>query len=310
LWDPIGRREVVQLAHSASDIIYLHLGPDAKTVLTYSSGAKSIQFWDAATGEPRGDPIARKGLWGTMMSSWTADGKHLFAIDGPKHIQVFDVSTGKVVRTLEVDAAGRALAVSPDGKWCANGALGGAVKVRDAVTGAESQVLQGFSDEVYYLLFSPDGSRLLGVDSSSEIRIWDRVTGRQIAATGLSDVYIIRVRYSGDGKRVAVVGLQKQSIVGEIRLLDAETGRELAALRGHTLLVGDADFSPDGQRLATCSSDGTVRLWDLPSGKEILTLRLHLRRATSVRFVSGGKRLISATEDGTLRTWDATPLPE
>jgi WD40 repeat protein len=309
LWDPSGRREVVPLSHSPSDL-NLALGPDGKAILAYAPD-KSIQFWDAATGEPRGDPIVKKGLWGAMSSCWTADGKRLFAIDGLKHITVFDVSSGKAVRTLEVDAAEPgAVAVSPDGKWCAHAVPGGVVKVRDAVTGAESQILEGFTDQVFHLVFSPDGSRLLGVDSASRLKSWDRATGREIAATRLSDVYIIRVRYSADGKRLAVVGLQHQSIVGDVRVLDAETGRELAALKGHTLLVGDADFSPDGQRLATCSSDRTVRLWDLASGQEILTLRGHTGGVNSVRFVSGGNRLISASSDRTVRLWDATPLPE
>jgi WD40 repeat protein len=194
----------------------------------------------------------------------------------------------------------------------ANGVLTlfrGVVKVRDAVTGAESQILEGFTDQVFYLAFSPDGSRLMGVDSASRLRIWDRATGRAIAATRLSDVYIIRVRYSGDGKRLAVVGLQHRSIVGDVRVLDAETGRELAALKGHTLLVGDAAFSPDGQRLATSSSDRTVRLWDLASGQEILTLRGHTGGVNCVRFVSDGRRLMSASFDRTVRIWDATPRP-
>ena len=180
----------------------------------------------------------------------------------------------------------------------------------DLVTGAESQILQGFDDPVHYLVFSPDSSRLLGVDNGSRLKIWDRATGRETAATRLSDVYIVRIRYSADGKRLAVVGFQHQGSVGDIRVLDAQTGRELAALKGHTLLVGDADFSPDGQRLATCSVDRTVRLWDLASGQEILTLRGHTRPVGSVRFISDGNHLISASGDRTVRIWDATPLPE
>jgi WD40 repeat protein/serine/threonine protein kinase len=310
LWDPTGRREVVPLSQSASDINHLDLSPDGKAILAYTPDT-SIQFWDAATGEPRGDPIVKKGLWGGMSYCWTADGKRLFACNGQKQITVFDVSTGKAARTLAVDGVGPSgvLAVSSDGKWCAHAAPGGIIKVRDAVTGAESQVLQGFNDP-YYLIFSPDGSRLLGVDNGSRLKIWDRATGRETAATRLSDVYIIRVLYSADGKRLAVVGLQHRSIVGDVRVLDAQTGRELAALKGHTLLVGEADFSPDGQRLATCSADRTVRLWDLASGQEILTLRGHTRHVGSVRFISDGNRLISASGDRTVRVWDATPLPE
>jgi WD40 repeat protein len=310
-WDPTGRREVLPLSHAASDITHLDLGPDGKAVLaSYYARTSSIQLWDAATGKPRGEPIGRDASFG-ISGCWTADGKSVFSFDGPKHIDVIDVSTGKAVRRLEVDAEyPGAIAVSPDGKWCVHAVAGGAIKVRDAVTGAESQILHGFNDQVFYLEFSPDGSRLLGVDNGSRLKVWDRVTGREFAATRLSDVYVNRVRYSADGKRLAVVGLQHRSLAGDVRVLDAETGRELAALKGHTLSVGDAAFSPDGQRLATCSWDRTVRLWDLASGQEILTLRGHTHRVSSVRFISGGHRLISASADHTVRVWDATPLPE
>ena len=137
------------LARLTSDISNLDLGPDGKAVLAYVPG-KTIQIWDAATGEPRGEPIVRAGWWGGMKYGWTADGKRLFAFDDLKHIQVFDVSTGKAVRTLLVDGAEPGvLAVSPDDKWCAHAAPGGAVKVRDAETGVEAQVLQGFNDQVF-----------------------------------------------------------------------------------------------------------------------------------------------------------------
>jgi WD40 repeat protein len=308
LWDPIGRREVVPLSHNVT-ASYSELSPDAKSLVTF--GERRIQFWNAATGEPQGDPIVQNVSSGGWDASWTADGKRLFAFEGPKRIRVFDVAAGKVLRAFDVDGAEPgALAVSPDGKWCAHAASGGTIKVLDAVTGIESQVLRGFSDEVFHLIFGPDGSRLLGVDNGSRLKIWDRVNGHEIAATHLPDVYALKVRFSVDGKRLAFVGLQHQSLVGDIRVLDAQTAREQLALKGHTLNVRDADFSPDGQRLATVSFDRTVRLWDLASGQEILTLRGHTQRVNSVRFISGGNRLISASTDRTVRVWDATPLPE
>ena len=134
---------------------------------------------------------------------------------------------------------------------------------------------------------------MLGADKSGALKIWDRATGREIAATRLSDVFIWLIRFSPDGKHLAVVGLRSRLFSGEVRILDAESGRELLALKGHTFTVLDAAFSPDGQRLATCSADRTVRLWDLAAGQEILRLRGHSPRRVllSPRLWPGGARL-------------------
>jgi WD40 repeat protein len=311
VWDTTGRRESVPLSSNDSNT-YLALSPDGQTVFTLIVMGKSIRFWDATTGEPRGEPIPidQSPLLNSS-HDWTADGKHLFFADSGKHIKVCDVVAGKVVGAFPVDSDGQGvLAVSPDGKWCAHPVSGGTIKVRNAETGAECRTVKGLEGQVHNLVFSPDGSGLLGTDKSGALKIWERATGRVTAATRLDNVFVWRIRYSPDGKRLVVVGVRHQSLSGEVRILDAESGRELLALRGHTLNVTDAAFSPDGQRLATCSLDRTVRLWDLAAGQEILTLRGHTLAVQSLRFISDGHRLLSASGDRTVRVWDATPLAD
>jgi WD40 repeat protein len=310
LWDTSRQHDTVALSTGDSGNV-MALSPGGRTVFNLGYVAKAARFWDATTGEPRGEPIpVGQQQVNPVSGNWTADGKQLFFSAGTQ-IKVCDARTGKVVRALPRDADSEGvLAVSPDGKWCAHSAPSGTIKLRDAQTGAELRAITGLEEQVHYLTFSPDGSRLLGVDKSGAMKIWARASGRETVATELNNVYVIRIRFSPDGKRLALVGNRIPSLVGEVRILDAESGRELLSLKGHTVNVLDADFSPDGQRLATCASDHTVRLWDLAAGQEILTLRGHTQDVQSVRFVSDGRRLISASADGIVRIWDATPLPE
>jgi WD40 repeat protein len=126
----------------------------------------------------------------------------------------------------------------------------------------------------------------------------------------VSDVYPDRIRFSPDGKLLAVVGNNLVLRSGEARILDTESGREIAQLRGHTIMVTDVAFHPDGQRVATCSADKTIRIWDVPTAQEILTLNGHTEGVRSIRFLAYGRKLMSASNDGTIRIWDATPLPD
>jgi WD40 repeat protein len=126
----------------------------------------------------------------------------------------------------------------------------------------------------------------------------------------VTGMYMLVLRFSPDGKRLAVVGNNIVLRSGEARILDAEDGREVAQLRGHTLLVSDVAFHPDGQRVATCSGDRTIRIWDVPTGQEIFTLKGHTDDVNSIRFLRGGRQLRSASRDGTIRVWDAGPLPD
>jgi eukaryotic-like serine/threonine-protein kinase len=235
----------------------------------------------------------------------------VYLADDGKTVSVVDTASGKVVRTFHVDAEPKSYvtALSPDERWFAYSGPGGTIRVRDVRTGALSRTLQGLVDNPRALVFSPDGSRLLGADDSGVLKIWDSATGREIAATTLGRLYINKVQFSRDGTRVAVLGHVVGLMSGEVRILDAGSGHEVWSLRGHTLNATDPDFSPDGRRLVTASADRTVRIWDLGTGLEILKLSGY-PNVTTVQFISGGRRLIGGSMDRTIRVWDATPLPE
>jgi WD40 repeat protein/serine/threonine protein kinase len=332
--DTAARRDAVSIPQDGSSLLEIPaLSPDGLTLLTdYAQGkGRRPRLWDTSTGEPRCGPIelpqavdsgaastaeGKRSFLAVGRAAWTADGKRLYLADTGKTIRVVDVTSGKVIRTFAVDVETDGhisftyfMAICPDEKWCAHACPDGAIQVRDAQTGARIRTLRGLDGVLGALVFSPDGSRLLGADEHGTVKIWDVATGREIAATKLTGVLIMCARFSPDGKRLAVGGLHGQLLTGDVRILDAETAREVWSLRGHTLLALDVVFSPDGFRLATTSGDHTVRLWDLTTGQEILKL-VDSGTVDRVRFVADGRRIIGATRDRRVRVWDATPMPE
>jgi WD40 repeat protein/serine/threonine protein kinase len=331
LWDTTAGSDAVSIPQDRpSPPEFPMLSPDGLTVLTdFASGAgRRARLWDTATGEPRCGPIelpqavdsraasSADGVVQYFQAAWTADGKRLYLPDSGKTIRVVDVASGKVIRTFPADVETKGqisfnyfMTLCPNERWCAQSCPGGTIQVRNAQTGALFRTLRGLGGVQRALVFSPDGTRLLGADTSGTLKIWDMATGREIAATKLTDVSILVAQFSADGKRLAVAGLLGRLVTGEVRILDAETARELWSLKGHTLVLQDVVFSPDGLRLATTSHDHTVRLWDLTAGQEILKL-VNSGYVDRLRFASDGRRLIGASRDRWIRVWDATPLPE
>ncbi len=289
VWDAASRRDTVSIPKDGQSYSEEPaLSPDGQTLLTdHASGVRRrLRLWDTTTGQPRCGPIEIPQA--VVSQAWTADGRHLYVADAGKTMRVVDVASGEVVRTFSIDAeiSHFRIALSADERWCAHRGPGGTITVREAGNGGLFRTIRYLDGYPVVLAFSPDGSRLLGVDRVGGLKIWDVAAGREVAATTLTGVGVHVARFSADGKRLAVAGSIPPSATGEVRILDAGTAREVWSLKGHAITVLDAAFSPDGHRLATASGgDGTVRLWDLTAGQEILKL-VDSVGVDSVRFAS------------------------
>jgi WD40 repeat protein/serine/threonine protein kinase len=314
VWD-IGRpREAASLAgpESGSRSVIPALSPDGRSLLAIETRGPvrtRVELWDTATLHMRGDPIEIP-RW-CLAREWSADGARVYLADEGKTVHVIESASWKAVRTFTVDAEPDAYttSLSPDERWYVHSGRGGAIRVRDAQTGAEARTIPGFADEIQALQISPDSVRLLGADISGNLKLWDIATGREIASTTLAGLFVNSVRFSRDGALVAVVGNRFGLMTGEVHVLDGHSARATWSLRGHSLNVAAVDFSPDGRRLATASADRTVRIWDLGTGREILKLSGG-PNVNTLRFVPDGSRLIGASTDRSIRVWDALPLPE
>ena len=273
------------------------LSPDGRSLLAFVR--RRVELWDTATRRMRCSPIENQEVW-SMHPNWSADGERVYLADAGKgagqRVRVVETASGQVVAMFGVTAEPLDFfhALGPDEKWFVYSGPGRTIQVRDVRAGVETRTIHGLSDDVRALLFNPGGTRLLSVDVSGNLKLWDFATGLEVAATTLTGISVRRVRFSPDGKRLAVWGDIRPLKTGEVRILDAETAREVWSLKGHALTVDDADFTPDGLRLATASfdQDGPHLGPEFRGAGGPEAERCDPPLVTTVRLVSGGRRLI------------------
>src|SRR5262249_45981141 len=128
LWDATTGKESAPIKFVKESVSRIHF-LDVRTlaVVTTRWEETSVHLWDVIAGKElrRFTMPYICGVYGNVRAPWefSADNKTFFIPDRQGTIHLFDVASGKEVKTLVAKKGERfqilALAVSPDGKWMA-----------------------------------------------------------------------------------------------------------------------------------------------------------------------------------------------
>ncbi|MFL5591535.1 MAG: eIF2A-related protein [Ktedonobacteraceae bacterium] len=160
--------------------------------------------------------------------------------------------------------------------------------------------LQGHTEEINQITWSPDGRLLASASNDGSIRLWDTQTAHLLHTLSAHSRYVFSVAWSPDGRLLA-----SASDDHTIRLWDTQTAHLLHTLSAHSNTVWSVAWSPDGHLLASASDDHTIRLWDAQTTHLLHTLSGHSSPVWSVAWSLDGRLLASASNDGSIRLWDA-----
>ncbi len=162
----------------------------------------------------------------------------------------------------------------------------------------ERNRLEGHTDTLNSVSFSPDGELIATASSDKTVKIWTK-GGKELYTLAGKHGHLDEIRsvtFSPDGKLIATASKDKTVKVWQ------RNGKYIQTLTGHTDLVWSVRFSPDRKSLAASSEDGRVIIWSL-EGKKPQIFKAHDKAVLSISFSPDSKVLATGSFDNTVKLW-------
>jgi roadblock/LC7 domain-containing protein len=245
VWDFATRQEIMTI--DANGAFSIAFSPDGRHLICgaspwdwgYIIGFSSqkpptLKIYDVATGgEIRDFKLQMEHYVAAV--AYSPDGKYILSGGGLGKMNLWDISSGKSIKTVVASERGSIL-LPP--------ARVNAVSV------------------------SSDGQYALSGGSDNSVRLWNAKNLTQIknfvGHTGMGG--ISSVAFSPDGKYALSAGYDTKVIIW-----DLASGTEWKVFAGHTGMGASAKFSPDGKHVIS-AGDASTRIWNVSSGEEVASM--------------------------------------
>ncbi len=148
-------------------------------------------------------------------------------------------------------------------------------------------------------IVSEDDALLITAHDDNTIRIWDRLSGRELQRLTGHQMSVEAIVLSGDGR-----SLYSGSRDKTIKKWDLADGSCRQTFTGHQSWVQTIALSGDERSLYSGGDDKTIKEWDLTDGSCRRTFPGHQDSVLTITLSGDGRSLYSASDDKTIKEWD------
>ncbi|KAI1176829.1 hypothetical protein F4777DRAFT_233745 [Nemania sp. FL0916] len=320
LWDPSKEMPLRVIHHGNGRISTIAFSPDGGKLASGSYSHRAVGLWHPLIGDLLNIFEGHDNYIQHLTFSPT--GKQLVSVDatGSEHnILFWDADTGIILNKVHAkfnDSYRIRVVFSPDGDRLAYYSSFKIFLLNPAL-GTVTHTLQGHTESVTDLAFSPSGNWLASGSLDRTVRLWNNTNETESLANGLSVERVRQLTFSPDGNKLASI-----SMCGTVQLWSLVTGTELYTMSpDNTHKPEMIAFRPDGSWLASGSSQGSVQLWDAATGIALERLDCHsdtvfpgfcfTLASNWIAFTQDGRRLAygSSFRDCSIRFWDPASRP-
>ncbi len=228
LWDALTGQLRHRLTNFAERVVAVSFSPDSK-LLAVGGGAPTedgeIKIVDVPTGKVVTD--IKNGHSDTVFGvSFSPDGKMLATCAADKFVKVFEVPSGKFIKSFEghthhvLDVGWKA-----DGKLLASAGADNAIKVWDFEKGEQARTINAGGKQVTRLLFIGKTGQFLTCSGDSQVKAWNVDNGGNTRNFAGGSDFLYAIGTSPDGAIVAAGGEE-----GVVRLYNGTNGQLIKTL--------------------------------------------------------------------------------
>ncbi|KIK38237.1 hypothetical protein CY34DRAFT_809581 [Suillus luteus UH-Slu-Lm8-n1] len=237
--------------------------PDGKKVVSGSSDG-GVRLWDIDTGKLIAKWTGHTNLVRSVC--WSRDGHRVVSGSDDGTARVWDVENGDTILS-PIETGHKpvfAVVYSPDMTMFATAGFDESnlqrIKIWDAKTRDLVASVNGHTNWVWCLTWSPDGKTLVSGSADFSIRTWNTETWKQLAVLDgdTSASAVIAIAISQNGRILASASLDNTA-----RLWNLKNSQPISSPLHHAHFVTSVSFSADGKLLSTGCDDGNAYTWDV-----------------------------------------------
>jgi serine/threonine protein kinase/WD40 repeat protein len=262
VWDVPAGRQVLDDTDELCDSSWPDFSPDERRVAVAGQDG-SVRIYDLAKPQP---PRRLPGTLPALAMAFRPPAGRQLAVScrGSGVVQILDVETGRVQRTLAQPEVVYGVAWHPHGRLLAAAQADGRISIWGVDLEQRLVVLEGHRAEVIHVAFNYRGDLLASSSWDGSVCLWEPLTSRTPLVRAVGGDFALR--FSSDDRRLA--GAINGPTLSYWEVADGRECRTLHSTVPGRGGVASADFSRDGRHLVTTGGVG-VHFWDAARAAEI-----------------------------------------